>query len=228
EAQTDLQAWQKLQIGSRDLVLIDVSSAMNAPSGIPNVTLEQELRDTANLGLGLFPDSAQLGDWVFADHLNGSLPYKQLIAVGPLPAQVGLISRRQQLEQLNESLHAFPGTSANINETILAGYQAMLSSWQPNHSNVVIVLTAGVDNTKGDLPAAVLISKLHRLFNPNRPVELIILQLGTAGNFSLLQKIAAAGGGQAYEVSDASQVGKIFFEAFARRICESAGGCAIP
>lgn len=228
EAQTDLQAWQKLQIGSRDLVLIDVSSAMNAPSGIPNVTLEQELRDTANLGLGLFPDSAQLGDWVFADRLNGSLPYKELVPVGPLPAQVGLISRRQQLEQLNESLHAFPGTSAYINETILAGYQAMLASYQPNHSNVVIVLTAGVDNTSRDLPADALISKLRRLFNPNRPVELIILQLGSAGNFSLLQKIAAAGGGAAYEVSDPSQVGKIFFEAFARRICESAGGCAIP
>jgi extracellular solute-binding protein len=228
EAQTDLQAWQKLQIGSRDLVLIDVSSAMNAPSGIPNVTLEQELRDTANLGLGLFPDSAQLGDWVFADRLNGSLPYKELVPVGPLPAQVGLISRRQQLEQLNESLHAFPGTSAYINETILAGYQAMLASYQPNHSNVVIVLTAGVDNTSRDLPADALISKLRRMFNPNRPVELIILQLGSAGNFSMLQKIAAAGGGAAYEVSDPSQVGKIFFEAFARRICESAGGCAIP
>jgi len=60
-------------------------------------------------------------------------------------------------------------------------------------------------------------------------VELIILQLGSAGNFSLLQKIAAAGGGAAYgPVTDPNQVGKIFFEAFARRICESAGGCAIP
>jgi Bacterial extracellular solute-binding protein/von Willebrand factor type A domain len=228
EAQTDLQAWQKLQIGSRDLVLIDVSSAMNASSGKPGQTLMKELTDTANIGLALFPDSAQLGDWVFADHLNGSLPYRVLIPVGPLPAQVGLISRRQQLQQINESAHVFPGTSADINSSILAGYQSMLATWQPNHNNVEIVLTAGVDNTSGDLPAAALISKLHGLFNPNRAVELIILQLGTAGNFSVLKKIAAAGGGQAYEVSDPSQVGKIFFEAFARRICENAGGCAIP
>jgi hypothetical protein len=228
EAQTDLQAWQKLQIGSRDLVLIDVSAAMSAPSGKPGVTLMKELTDTANLGLGLFPDSAQLGDWIFADHLNGSLPYKKLIDVGPLPAEVGLISRRQQLQQINESAHVFPGTSADIYQSTLVGYQYMLDTWQPNHNNVEIILTAGVDNTSGDLPAAALISKLHRLFNPNRAVELIILQLGTAGNFSELKKIAAAGGGQAYEVSDPSQVGKIFFEAFARRICESAGGCAVP
>ncbi len=229
EAQTDLQAWQKLQIGSRDLVLIDVSPAMNASSGRPGVTLMNELTSTANIGLGLFPDSAQLGDWVFADHLDGSLPYRVLIPVGPLPAEVGLISRRQQLQQINESVHVVPGTSADINAATLAGYQAMVSSYQPNHNNVLIVLTAGVDNTSGDLPAAALISKLRRLFNPNRPVELIILQLGSAGNFSLLQKIAAAGGGAAYgPVTDPNQVGKIFFEAFSRRICENAGGCAVP
>jgi Bacterial extracellular solute-binding protein len=228
EAQTDLQAWQRLQIGSRDLVLIDVSSAMNAPSGIPGVTLMKEMTATANLGLSLFPDSAQLGDWVFAEHLGGSLPYKELIPVGPLPAEVGLISRRQQLEQINMSAHAFPGLSADINQTILAGYRQMLATYQPNHNNVVIVLTAGVDSTSRDLPAATLISKLHAMFNPNRPVELIILQLGSAGNFSSLQKIAAAGGGQAYEVSNPAQVGTIFFEAFARRICETAGGCAVP
>jgi Ca-activated chloride channel homolog len=229
EAQTDLPAWQRLQIGSRDLVLIDVSSAMNASSGIPNVSLMKELSTTATLGLALFPDSAQLGDWVFADRLSGSLPYKVLIPVGPLPAEVGLISRRQQLEQINESAHAFPGTSADINQTILAGYQQMTESYQPNHVNAVIVMTAGVDNTSGDLPAATLIKKLHGLLNPNRPVELIILQLGSAGNFSQLQRIAAAGGGAAYgPVTDPTQVGTIFFEAFARRICESAGGCAVP
>ncbi len=228
EAQTELQAWQRLQIGSRDLVLIDVSSAMATPSGIPNLTLEQELTQTANLGLQLFPDSAQIGDWQFADHLSGSLPYKELVSVGPLPAGVGLISRRQQLEQINGSVHPLPNTPAAINKTILAGYQQMLASYQPNHSNAVVVMTAGVDNAPGDLPAAALISKLRALYNPNRAVELIILQLGSAGNFTELQKIAAAGGGQAFEISDPLQVGKVFFEAFARRICQNAGGCAVP
>jgi hypothetical protein len=228
QAQTALQAWQRLQIGSRDLVLVDVSSAMATPSGIPGLNLEQELTDTANLGLALFPDSAQIGDWQFADHLNGSLPYKELIPVGPLPAEVGLISRRQQLEQINRSVHPFPNTPAAINKTILAGYTQMQDSYQANHSNAVIVMTAGVDKAPGDLPAAELISRLRAMYNPNHPVELIILQLGSAGNFSVLQRIAVAGGGAAYEISDPTQVGKVFFEAIARRICEGAGGCAIP
>jgi hypothetical protein len=226
EAETDLQAWQRLQIGSRDLVLIDVSSAMTAPSGIPGVTLEQELTATANLGLALFPDSAQLGDWQFANRLNGNLPYKELITVGPLPAEVGLISRRQQLEQINGAVHPIANTPAEINKTILAGYQQMLASYQPNYTNAVIVMTAGVDKASGDLSTVALIRRLRALYNPNRRVELIILQLGGAGNFSALQRIATAGGGAAYEILDPTQVGKVFFEAFARRICEGVGGCA--
>jgi hypothetical protein len=201
---------------------------MGAPSRIPSLTLEQELKVTANLGLALFPDSAQLGDWEFADHLNGRLPYKVLISVGPLPAEVGLISRRQQLQEINGAVHPFPGTAAEINKTILAGYQQMLASYEPNHNNVVIVMTAGVDKASGDLPAAALTSKLRALYNPNKRVELIIIQLGTAGNYRVLQQIATAGGGAAYEVSDPAQVGKIFFEAFSRRICQGAGGCAVP
>ena len=228
EALTDLQAWQRLQIGSRDLVLIDVSSAMATPSGVPGVTLEQELTTTANLGLALFPDSAQIGDWRFADNLDGSLPYKVLVSVGPLPAEVGLISRRQQLQEINGSVNPLPNTPAAINKTILAGYQQMLASYQPNYSNAVIVMTAGVDKAPGDLSAAALISKLRAIYNPNKRVELIILQLGSAGNFTALQQIATAGGGQAYEISDPLQIGKVFFEAFARRICQGAGGCAIP
>jgi Ca-activated chloride channel family protein len=228
EAQTDMQAWQRLQIGSRDLVLIDVSSAMATPSGIPGLTLEQELTDTANLGLELFPDSAQIGDWQFADKLNGSVPYKVLVPVGPLPAELGLISRRQQLQEINVSVHPLPGTPAAINNTILAGYQQMLASYQPNDANAVIVMTAGVDKARGDLSAAALASKLRAMYNPNRRVELIILQLGTAGNFPALQKIATAGGGAAYLISDPTQVGKVFFEAIARRICATQGGCAVP
>jgi hypothetical protein len=223
DAQTALQAWQKLQIGSRDLVLFDVSSAMAAPSGLPGLSIEQELTQVATLGLGLFPDSAQIGDWEFANNLVGSLPYKQLVAVGPLTGEMGLISRRQQLQQLDDSLRPLPDAPAALDKTILAGYQAAVASYQPNHINAVIVLTAAVDNAPGDMPAATLISKLRALYNPNKPVELIIEQIGTRGDFSTIQRIAAAGGGAAYLVTEPTQTVKVFFEAVSRRICLSSG-----
>jgi hypothetical protein len=224
DAQTALQAWRRLQTGSRDLVLIDVSSAMATPSGLGSLTLEQVLAQTATLGLALFPDSAQIGDWEFADELNGSLPYKQLASVGPLPGELGLISRREQLQQIDLSLHPLQNTPAALNQSILAGYRQMNATYQANYTNAVIVLTAGVDNAPGDMPVDTLVSKLRALYNPNRPVELIVLMLGTKGNFPALAQIATAGGGAAYQVTDPTQVGKVFFEAVARRICQ-AGGC---
>ncbi len=227
ETQTDLQAWQRLQTGSQDLVLIDVSSAMGAPSGVPGLSLEEELTQTANLGLELFPDSTQMGDWEFANNLNGSLPYKVLVPIGPLPDEVGLISRRQQLQQINESVHPV-NAPAEINKAILAGYQEMLAAYKPNYTNALIIMTAGVDKAPHDLPTAELVRKLRALYNPNRRVEVIITELGTAGSYSTMSQIAAAGGGAAYEISNPTQVAAEFFKAIARRICQGTGGCAGP
>jgi hypothetical protein len=225
EAQTALQVWRQLQIGSRDLALVDVSSAMGTPSGLRGVTLEQELTQTASLGLALFPDSTQMGLWEFADNLNGSRPYRQLVPVGPLPGELGLISRRQQIAQIDMSAQPRSGAPAALDETILAAYRQMVATYQPNYTNAVIVLTAGVDNAPGDIPPATLASKLRALYNPNRPVELIIVVLGSKANFAAMQQIAAAGGGAAYPVTDPTQVGKVFFAAVSRRICQ-AGSCA--
>jgi Ca-activated chloride channel homolog len=224
EAQTALAAWRRLQVGSRDLAVMDVSSATAAPSGLGSLTLGQILKQTAELGLELFPDSAQMGLWEFSDKLDGTLPYKQLVSVGPLPGELGLISRREQILQVDGNLQTQANAPAALNQTILAAYKEMTASYQTKYTNAVIMLTAGVDNAPGDISAAALVRKLHGLFNPNRPVELIILMLGSKGNFPALERIAAAGGGAAYQVTNPTQVGKVFFEAVARRFCLS-GGC---
>ena len=228
EAQTALQAWQALQIPSKVLALIDVSSAMGTPSGLEvapgqDLTLEQLLAQTANLGLELFPDNTQMGGWEFADKLDASLPYKQLIPVGPLNGELGLISRRASFQQINLSLRPLPNTPAELNQTILAAYKQMNTSFLPNYSNAIVVMTAGVDNAPGDMPVATLVRKLRALYNPSRPVELLIIMMGSKGNFPALQQIAAAGGGAAYPVTNPTQIGEVFFEAFSRRICQSVG-----
>lgn len=224
DAQTALTAWHKLESGSRDLALTDVSSSMLAPSGVGDLDLESLLTQTANLGLSLFPDSAQIGVWEFASGLNGNLPYKQLVSVGPLPGDLGLISRRQQIQQIDAGLAAKASTPAALNDSILAGYQSMVETYQPDFTNALLVLTAGVDNAPGDMPTNTLVTKLKALYNPSKPVELIILQLGSKGNFDDEQQIAKAGGGQAFAVTQISQIDQVFFEAVSRRICQG-GNC---
>lgn len=225
EAQTVLQAWHRLQVGSRDLALIDVSSAMNRPSDIPGVSLEQEMTVTTNLGLALFPDSTQMGLWEFADGVGGTVPYKPLVPTGPLPGELGLISRRQQIQQIDTSLHPLPGPAA-LNQAILAAYKQMTDSYQAGLTNAVIVLTAGVD-APGDLPTPQLVSQLRSLYKPSRPVELIIVVVGSQANMTAMQQIATAGGGAAFAVTNPAQIGQVFFEGVSRRICQG-GACPAP
>jgi Ca-activated chloride channel homolog len=225
EAQTVLQAWQKLQTGARDLAVIDVSSAMGGSSGLPGLTLEQEMTQASDLGLALFPDSTQMGLWEFASSMDGALPYKELVQVGPLPGELGLISRREQIEQLDLALHPVSGPAA-LNQTILAAYKQMQAGYQPGVTNAVIVLTAGVDNAPGDISASQVVTQLKSLCKPSRPVELIIVMVGAQGNLRALQQIATAGGGAAFGVTNPAQIGQVFFEGISRRI--SQGGCPAP
>ena len=72
EAATSLQAWQRLSLGSRDLVLLDVSKQMATPVAPGGPTLEQVLAQAAGLGLSQFPDGTQMGVWAFAAAWTGS------------------------------------------------------------------------------------------------------------------------------------------------------------
>jgi hypothetical protein len=218
QAAISLQAWQRLSLGSRDLVLLDVSQQMATPVAPGGPSLEQVLAGAASLGLAQFPDSTQLGDWAFASHLDGNRPYKELVPVGPLPAPVGLITRRQQVAQVTKQGQPVPAPAA-LYGTILAAFKEMTATYQSRYNNAVLVLTAGVENAPGDISAAELIKQLRALYNPRRRVEVIPVMFGNAGDFAALQRIASTTGGQAYQVTDPAQINKVFFSAIARRLC---------
>ena len=224
QAQTTLEVWRKLGLGSRDLVLIDTSAAMATPVA-PGTTAEQELTKTSVLGLSLFSDSTQMGEWQVASDLHARLPYRQLVPVGPLPADLGLITRRQELEHIDETLRP-AHTPLALYDSILAGYKQMLASYKPNYSNAVIVLTAGVDDPQVDMSPAALVSRLHALFNPNRKVEIVVLMIGRVGNFAALRQIAHATGGIAFDITRPAQVGRAFIEGFSNRLCDTR--CVAP
>jgi Ca-activated chloride channel homolog len=226
EAASSLQAWEKLGLGSRDLTLIDVSPAMAQPDGDGTQTLHQELNQTAARGLALFPDSTEMGMWEMgAGGESVSKPYTQLVSIGPLPADYGVITRRTQLQELTGTLRIGTGPLA-LHAAILDAYREMTQTYAPNYVNAVLVLTAGVDSARRDLSLSSLLTQLHALYNPNKKVELVILMFGREGDFSAMQQIADATGGVAYQVSNPAEIGKIFIEAVSQRMC--AQGCESP
>lgn len=219
-APTALEVWKRLVLSSRDLALIDISSAMARLAGLGSMTLEQELTRTAELGLRLFPDSANIGLWEYpSPDSSGGAPYRQLVPVGPLPATIGVTSRRLFLERVDSALRPEGGTRAPLYGSILAAYKYMLNTWKPGYFNSVIVLTSGIEHSPGDISAVGLIKKLTALQNPNRPVTVNILVVGDPPNLAILRQIARSTGGRAYPITSPSQVGKVFFAAISHRLC---------
>jgi hypothetical protein len=213
-----LRAWLRVNLGTRVLALNDVSSVMATPVGPGGPTLEQVLSQTAVRSLARFPANTQIGVWAFASHLHGSLPYRQIMSVGPIQSPFGLVTRRMQIQRFAAAGTTVPAGAA-LYGTILAAYKTLAASYQPGYVNAVIVLTAGVENAPGDITGARLVHELTRLYDRRQRIQIIVIMLGRAGNFPVLQQVAAATHGKAYQVTQPDQVGTIFYHAFGRRIC---------
>jgi Ca-activated chloride channel homolog len=222
EVATNLISWQKLGLGSRILTIMDDSAPMGAPTGVDGLTLEQMLTQTAAHGLALFPDTTSMGLWEAPDSQTTASAYKSLVSVGPLTAQYGLITRREQIQEVNETLTKTTDHPLHLYDAILAAYQQMTASYTPNYSNAVLVLTAGIDGP-GDMSLTSLLTKLRALYNPNRKTEIIILQFGQEGDITAMNQIATATDGVAYRILNPVEVGKIFIAAIAHRMCDM--GC---
>ena len=220
QASKELRAWHVLGLGSRFLAINDISAAMATPVAPHGPTLEQVLGRTSAAGMRRFPDSTQMGLWVFASHLAGALPYRQLVPMGPLPGQFGVVTRRQAIQRLAATGQTFPHAPAALYGTLLAAYRQMVAGYQPQYVNDIIVLTAGVENDPSDISAATLLHNLHTLANPRRPVEILMVVFGVPKDLGNLQQIAKATNGKVWPVTSAAQIPQIFYRAFGRRICQ--------
>ena len=220
QASKELRAWHILGLGSRFLAINDISAAMATPVAPGGPTLEQVLGRASAAGMKRFPDSTQMGLWIFASHLAGDLPYKQLVPMGPLPGQFGLVTRRQAIQHLAAIGKTAPKAPAALYGTLLAAYKQMVAGYQPQYVNDIIVLTAGVENDPSDISAATLLHNLRTLVNPQRPVEILMVVFGVPKDLGDLQRIAKVTNGKVWPVTSAAQIPQIFYRAFGRRICQ--------
>ena len=215
-----LHAWHVLGLGSRFLAVNDVSGAMNVRVTPGGPTLEQMLGRTSAAGMSRFPASTQMGLWIFASHLSGDLPYKQLVPMGPLPGQFGVFTRRQAIQEVAKSGRAFPHAPAALYGTLLAAYKQMVATYQPQYVNDIIVLTAGIENAPGDISAKTLIKELKAASVPHRPVEIFIIVLGHPGTYPQLLRIVKATNGKVWPITSPAEVPQILYRAYGRRTCQ--------
>jgi hypothetical protein len=179
------------------------------------------MEEAAALGLGFFPDDAEVGLWGFSLELAGGRDYRELVPIGPLGPRADGVTGRARLVDAMTSLR--PHTGTGLYDTTLAAVRAARAGWDPARSNVVVLLTDGRNEDSRGITLRELATTLQRENTHGRPVPVIAIAYGPDSDVSALRTISTATGGRLYVASDPRQIRSVFLDAVGRRVCRT--GC---
>ncbi|MFI7143503.1 substrate-binding and VWA domain-containing protein [Nonomuraea sp. NPDC050022] len=211
-----LQAWSRLAPPTNILVLADTSKHM-----------AEKLKDTtrlgvslaaAKIGLRLFPDTTYMGMWEFAVGLGQAKGYQPRVSLGPINRpESGQLVRRSVLDQLTTTITAHPDRDSSLYDAILGGFHEVAGKYREEMNNTLLVITAGKDDGRGiKLPQ--LISKLREEWDPNKPIQIVIIAFGNADRASL-SDITSVTNGSLHIAQQPDEIIDVFLAALARRLC---------
>lgn len=217
-----IRTWNQLKMDSRVLAIVDISGSMLAEVPGTGMTRMQVTSAAATQGLEMFTPSSELGLWEFSTNVNNDLHYQEITPIRELQAASDDgTAHRDVLSNALASLQPLPQGDTALYETYLAAYQEMSRTYQPDRTNVILMLTDGDNDNPGGLGLDELMSQIDSLASPSRPIPIITIAFGPdVQNLEPLQEIAAATGGAAYMTEDPTEIGEIFLQAFSLRISE--------
>ena len=188
------------------LAAIDVSGSMGDTSGtaLSKIALAAGAAQTA---MTIIPDSWTLGLWAFSAH---DPPATDWTEIAPL-SNVG--SSRAQLAAAAASLPGRVGGNTGLYDTAWAAYQDVTRNYNPADVNVVALLTDGsnVDPNGIDLPT--LTSRLKAAYNPQQPVRIVTIGIGSQADTAALQAISSTTHGQSYTVLNPVDIRAVLLQA---------------
>lgn len=210
-----LRSWGTLALPSWILAVIDVSGSMDYKSG--SSTRIELLAKTVEGGLELFPNASGVGMWVFSEKLDGKSDYRELLPTRRLDAKVGSGTQREAILAETKKLPGLTTGGTGLYDTVLASYRTAQATWNPRGVNSVIIFTDGENDDPGSISKAELLSEIQRIADPAKPITITAFGLTKDSDMESLKEIAAAGGGDAYEVLDPAQMGEYFALALSER-----------
>ncbi|MEV0348863.1 substrate-binding and VWA domain-containing protein [Nonomuraea sp. NPDC050680] len=211
-----LQAWSRLAPPTNILVLADTSKHM--AEKLKNTTRLGVSLAAAKIGLRLFPDTTHMGLWEFADGLGQAKGYQQRVSLGPISRpESGQLVRRSVLDQLTTTITAHPDRDSSLYDAILGGFHELAGKYREEMNNTLLVITAGKDDGRGiKLPQ--LVSKLREEWDPNKPIQIVIIAFGNADRASL-SDITSVTNGSLHIAQQPDEIIDVFLAALARRLC---------
>ncbi|WP_433387216.1 substrate-binding domain-containing protein [Micromonospora sp. KLBMP9576] len=206
-----VSSWSIATQSGRMLAVIDVSGSMKERvANAGNATRQQVTVEAARRGLNLFDDSWSIGLWTFSTELVGARDHRELVGIGPLSRQ------RAKLEQSLGAIRSSTGDTG-LYDTVLAAYQQVQENWEPGRVNSIVLFTDGKNEDSDGVTQQELLGRLHRMQDPERPVQVVIIGIGSDVSRAELKSITDVTGGGAFVTEDPTRIGDIFLRAIALR-----------
>ncbi|MFD2766546.1 VWA domain-containing protein [Micromonospora eburnea] len=203
--------WSVATQSGRMLAVIDVSGSMKEKVAAANgATRLQVTVAAATQGLQLFDDSWSIGLWTFSTNLNGSQDYREVVPIKPLS------SNRNSLRQGLASIKPSSGNTG-LYDTVLAAYRKVQEDWEPGKVNSIVLFTDGKNDDDNGISQKDLLAQLKKLRDPEQPIQVIIIGIGTGVSQAELEPITAITGGRPFITADPTKIGEIFLQAIALR-----------
>jgi Ca-activated chloride channel family protein len=198
-----IDQWTALTRPSNVLIAFDVSGSMlqEVPgTGEPRMDLAAA---AALETTRLFTDDDQVGLWDFSTALDGNLDYRSLVPLG----QLGDLmedgrTRREQLQDAVASLA--PVADTGLYNTIQAAFDTVLASYDPDATNMVVVITDGQDDTGGrpGISLDELLTHLQETPGEGQQVRVVTVSFGEEPDFEIMEQISSQTGAEAYQSAD--------------------------
>jgi Ca-activated chloride channel family protein len=211
--------WTSLQRQNNILVVLDTSGSMNAPvPGTPQTRL-QLLQQTAIAGFGLLTNRTNIGLWRFSvDQLppDGKGGFQELVPYGPMSANVGNVPRVRALQGSVAALKASGFTP--LYNTAYAAFKQIQSTWTPNATNAVLLITDGKNDFDTGMALPDLLNRLTTEQQAEKPVQIISIAVGPEADADALQQMSKATGGRTFVARDPASAVQTLVLAFAGRL----------
>jgi hypothetical protein len=222
---TLVRTWLAVNLDARFLTVVDVSSSMNMPLG-PGGGDESKadiVRDATTIGLSEFPDTTEIGLWVFSDQLAPPNDWQEVVPTGLLGEPMDGVTRRVELQRGSAALPSIVHGTTALYSTTLAAYQSASTGYDPAKVNAVVLMTDGFNDTDHGPDLATTVAMLRSWVDPQRPLPLFTIGIGPAADMNALGQLATATKGRAYRVNSATDIVNVFLDVLAQRAC--AMGC---
>lgn len=205
-------AWTAVSRPVSALALVDVSGSMSQPVPGTGKTKLELATAVATSSLVVFADSDRIGLRGFSTDLDGSTPWRELVALGPAAGSVDGTDRRTASSRAYAGMQALGGTA--LYNSVRDAVAAAQRDYMPGALNTVIVLTDGRnEDAPGSISLADLTASLATVAASVKPVHVITIGYGADVDQSALTAIAAASRGTSFAAPDPRDIDKVFVQA---------------